>query len=394
MSTPQPPFGPGADDPRSAQPGQAPYGSPAPYGGQPQHPGQPSPYPGQASPYPGQASPYPAYAQAAPQQGWAQPGGPGAGGPWQTESPKSFVVAWLLSLFLGAFGADRFYRGFIGLGVLKLLTCGGLGVWALIDLIILLATGGTDAQGRKLAQYESNKKVAWIVSAVVVALGLVFGGVNSAGGSSDVGAAPDEVAESAPAQAVADAPAATTEPAAAAAAPTTEAPAPAATEAPAPEVALPATQVSFRDAVATARTDAKTADTDLQRANVLNVRSDAMCTSVPDGKVEKWIGTVETVDANGEGKAVVKLTIDDDIEIGTWNNAVSDYADNTLIEQGTPLFDQALALSPGDTVEFSATLKSGDESNDRCYYTSNMTEAMSIDSPDYIVNFTELTKVE
>jgi len=47
---------------------------------------------------------------------------------------KNPMTAFLLAFFLGGFGADRFYLGQPGLGVLKLITCGGVCIWALIDL--------------------------------------------------------------------------------------------------------------------------------------------------------------------------------------------------------------------------------------------------------------------
>jgi TM2 domain-containing membrane protein YozV len=65
---------------------------------------------------------------------------------------KSWMVALLLSIFLGGLGADRFYLGYMGLGVAKLLTCGGCGVWSIIDLIMIAMDKLPDANGQPLAK--------------------------------------------------------------------------------------------------------------------------------------------------------------------------------------------------------------------------------------------------
>lgn len=74
--------------------------------------------------------------------------------PWRpvVGSPRrSQAAAFLLSYFLGLFAIDRFYLGYIGLGILKLLTCGGIGIWALIDCIIIGCGAMRDADGNSLS---------------------------------------------------------------------------------------------------------------------------------------------------------------------------------------------------------------------------------------------------
>lgn len=105
------------------------------------------------------------------------------------ESSKSFLATWLLSLLLGIFGIDRFYLGKVGTGILKLITFGGFGIWYLIDLILVLTGAQKDKQGLPLAGYAQHKKIAWIVTGILILLSIITGSVNgdnAANQSSDV----------------------------------------------------------------------------------------------------------------------------------------------------------------------------------------------------------------
>ena len=70
-------------------------------------------------------------------------------------SPKSRTVASILGFFLGGFGVDRFYLGNIGLGVAKLLVGWlTLGIWPLIDWIIILVGSAHDGDGLPVTEWS------------------------------------------------------------------------------------------------------------------------------------------------------------------------------------------------------------------------------------------------
>ena len=66
---------------------------------------------------------------------------------------KRILPAFLLCFFLGIFGAHRFYVGKTGTAIAQIFTIGGLGVWMLIDLILILTSSFTDANGHRITQW-------------------------------------------------------------------------------------------------------------------------------------------------------------------------------------------------------------------------------------------------
>ena len=68
-------------------------------------------------------------------------------------SPRSRMVALLLSAFLGMLGAHRFYVGKSGTAILMILTLGGLGVWNLADLILIACGSFRDKEGRRVFRW-------------------------------------------------------------------------------------------------------------------------------------------------------------------------------------------------------------------------------------------------
>lgn len=104
-----------------------------------------------------------------------------AAAPSPADAPlKSFIATWLFALLLGFFAADRFYLGKIGTALAKLFTLGGLGVWVLVDLVLVLAGAQRDKLGRSLDGYAKHRTMAWIVTGVVLIVSLIVNGVGAA----------------------------------------------------------------------------------------------------------------------------------------------------------------------------------------------------------------------
>ncbi len=151
----------------------------------------------------------------------------------------------------------------------------------------------------------------------------------------------------------------------------------------------PQSQVDFISLVEKAREDLGDAETDLQESVIVRGRDKALCGVLSSRVANKWVGEVKDVGANGEGKAYLEIEIANDIRVQTWNNALSDIFDNTLIPTSSKFFDRLVAMQKGDLVYWSAKFLSDSNS---CLKGANLTEYFYGKDPKFIVDFKDVVK--
>lgn len=87
---------------------------------------------------------------------------------------RHYLATFFLTFLWGAFGVDRMYMGWYGLGILKLITFGGFGIWTIVDFFFVISGYMRDRQGREMIGIAEYKRFAWkVVLWFALILGLV-----------------------------------------------------------------------------------------------------------------------------------------------------------------------------------------------------------------------------
>jgi uncharacterized protein len=120
-------------------------------------------------------------------------------------------------------------------------------------------------------------------------------------------------------------------------------------------------------------------------------RARDICAAMPSAAVDKWSGIVETLTSNGDGLGVLSIKVDDHVALKTWNNSFSDIRDHTLIDPNSSVFRKASALKVGQKVVFSGTFIP--DTTD-CFREGSMTLAGSVDRPEFIFRFSDISPAD
>lgn len=93
---------------------------------------------------------------------------------------RHYLAVFFFSFIWGTFGVDRFYLGKIGTGILKLITFGGLGIWVVIDLVLIMSGAMRDKQGQPMREFARYKRFAnktVVIFSIIVGLSVLLSGI-------------------------------------------------------------------------------------------------------------------------------------------------------------------------------------------------------------------------
>ena len=150
---------------------------------------------------------------------------------------------------------------------------------------------------------------------------------------------------------------------------------------------MPQDESKFISILRDARREYEAGSNDMAKGAARPARGAALCAALQSPVVSGWVGRIYKLSSNSEGKGVLELEVDPSSYVKTWNNALSDMADETLIEPSSRVFRKAVALKEGQWIKFSGTLIP-DQTD--CFKEGSVGLRGSIQEPEFIFKFSDV----
>lgn len=153
----------------------------------------------------------------------------------------------------------------------------------------------------------------------------------------------------------------------------------------------PEDQVRFYMIVSEAQNQYKSGENAMAKGAARFKRAQELCKLFQNKSIVGWIGVVNQLSSNQEGRGVLSISFGNDVQLTTWNNIVSDSGSNTLIDPRSELFNQVVGLSLGSWVKFDGSFF---ENKTDCIREKNLTLEGSILKPEYIFKFKKISLID
>lgn len=153
---------------------------------------------------------------------------------------------------------------------------------------------------------------------------------------------------------------------------------------------LPEQQANFIAAISDYKKRFDSAGNELQQSILRDERRMAILNAVGGQlRADGWSGTVRKLETNGDGNAVLVVRVAPNIDLVTWNNAISDLLHPTMIEKGTPLYAALVNMSPGDKIQLSGNFIRAETDG---LFEQSITVRGAMTAPEFLFKFTDISK--
>jgi hypothetical protein len=158
-----------------------------------------------------------------------------------------------------------------------------------------------------------------------------------------------------------------------------------------PTTVLPETEKLLIAAVEKARAAYSAGANEMAQGAARPARAKEICAAIKTTQVNGWVGEVETLSSNSDGLGVLAIRIAQGVLVKTWNNAISDTSNKTLIDPESSVFRKAVVLKKGQRIKFAGQFIR-DETD--CFREGSLSLKGSLTQPEYIFRFADIVVIE
>jgi hypothetical protein len=152
----------------------------------------------------------------------------------------------------------------------------------------------------------------------------------------------------------------------------------------------PEEQQNFENLITSYSRKFDEAQNELQESTFRKERMNAIRDLGINQQINGWIGTLNNLGTNSEGKAYITIKLTSNLSVGTWNNAFSDIGDNTLIDMDSDLYKALYNMKTGQKVRFFGNFIQSDMDY---FKETSLTIRGAMKNPDFLMNFSNVETI-
>ena len=151
---------------------------------------------------------------------------------------------------------------------------------------------------------------------------------------------------------------------------------------------MPPSETAFIATVKNARQQYNAGANEMAKGATRPGRKAALCNLLTGVEATNWVGKIARLSTNNDGRGVLAISIADDIQVKTWNNALSDIGDHTLIDPNSDLYRRAVNLQNGQVIRFTGRFFRNDTD---CVHETSLSMSGSMREPEFLFQFSDIS---